>query len=430
MSEFLLSMVIVVINTFTIVNVILIMKLFFGLEDVGLKKMCITAASFLVLDTVLCMICGKDSDIEFIAILLFLFLAPVVLSKTHKLQKLYYVIPAYFMYNLWNNLLKLFDRIFGLERYSLVIDKYEYTPLYFLSDAILFVFLLYLIYKIQKDGAHIRIKFLESVFILVFCCFEPAIELALKNLEDTFQFYAYSVAWAVIMLVINVVIFYGLFYRNNAQYYRRLSENYKQQFDDEYTYFKDYKKEQKEIVKFRHDMKNHMMVIQSMLDKEDYTKAKEYFDNLTGANVDYKYNRFLTGNEIVDIILNIKSDKMSEEDIKFQCNGGLDSLSFMEDVDICTLFSNLIDNAIEANEKCKKDRFISIQTKHNDDFTMIVVSNRTGGKAEIKEGKLITSKRGANHGIGTQNIFEIIKKYNGKYEIFTNDNVFSIQIIL
>lgn len=418
----------VILNTFSVFNVIFIMQLFFGLTRCKKRTYLLIGAAFLCLNAVLGTIFRKYEWLELLVIYGYMVFVTVFLAKKERLKTAFYTIPAILLYVQWCAVIGLLDKLCHLENFRVVLNGTPRTPFYLLSDGILFAALLIALYKTGKRGRDIRITFGESLFLIFFCIFEPVIEKTLSMLEDTFHSYAYSVGWVAFILILNAAVFYGIFYRNNARYYKQLSQNYKQQFDDEYTYFKDYKKEQKNVVKFRHDMNNHMLLIQSMLDKQEYEKAKEYFHTLTGE-YGIAGHKYLTGNEIVDMLVNMKAGKMEEEEIAFHCNGGLQALSFMKDVDVCTLFSNLIDNAIEACLLCEKDRFLSIRTAQKGDMFVITVSNRMTGTVSMKDGILQSTKKTGTHGIGTQNAFEMIKKYRGEYETHAENDVFSIQMV-
>lgn len=80
-----------------------------------------------------------------------------------------------------------------------------------------------------------------------------------------------------------------------------------------------------------------MLVLQSLMDKQEYEKAQEYFQKMSEGKVSAG-EHYLTGNEIVDIILNAKAEKMKEAGIQVRCSGGLEGLKFMEPSDCCILF--------------------------------------------------------------------------------------------
>lgn len=93
----------------------------------------------------------------------------------------------------------------------------------------------------------------------------------------------------------------------------------------------------------------------------------------------------LTGNEIVDLILASKTDELEHNQIKITCEGSLETFSFMEHVDCCILFSNLIDNAIEANLKLEKGRYITITTNGTNNLLYVEVSNPMEDMANVIE---------------------------------------------
>ena len=82
----------------------------------------------------------------------------------------------------------------------------------------------------------------------------------------------------------------------------------------------------------------------------DYDKAKEYLNTLLGdvRAMSPKYN---TGDEMLDCIVGMKSAKMEEQGIDFTLEGVIDGGLGMKPMDICSIFANAFDNAIEACEK-------------------------------------------------------------------------------
>ncbi|MDE7424455.1 MAG: ATP-binding protein [Lachnospiraceae bacterium] len=240
----------------------------------------------------------------------------------------------------------------------------------------------------------------------------------------------------VIICIITLIIITGavmgifiLAHRKKIRYYKELSENYKEQFTQKYSYFQNYKEKQSDIAKFRHDWKNHMLLLQEMLNHGEYEKAKTYFTELSEKTVQSQ-QRILTGNEILDLILASKADELEQNQIQLTCNGRLETFHFMEDVDCCSLFSNLIDNAIEANLKLEQGRYITITTNRTNKLLYVEISNPMEDMAKVIEtGFQTTKKESEKHGIGLRNVYEILRKYHIEYYIITNEQEFSIQML-
>lgn len=420
-------------NMLTILNMLLIVQVFFGVGPFSrwldyLKFAIIYFVYNVLIYLIFASVYSEESDFWGVYLLIYGFLLFVVAFLTRKQkwkQQLKYcllTIPTILIYSNYAFVMKLFEQIFHLEG--------EAVSLYLMFADILLISTLFLyigIYKCKKRSFFPMTK-AETILCTILSFFSPVYSEILTLLQENMS-PAYSVVWVVFVVSLNVAVFYGIIYRGNARHYRSLSENYKQQFDSEYTYFQDYKEQQQDVVKFRHDWKNHMLLLQSMLDQGEYDKAKDYFSKLPIQEGNRK-GQVLTGNEVVDIILSAKQEKMSEAQIHLSCKGSLEPLQFMEAVDCCILFSNLIDNAIEANEKCEDGRYILIQAVENPGLLMVRLENKNQGAVRQKENHLLTTKEDGNlHGIGTQNAFEIIEKYGGEYKIDAEEDTFAILLL-
>lgn len=420
----------IIINTFSVLDILLILQTFFGVDRYKkLWQYCAVAGIFIVLNIGLELWFSDKELLYFVVIFLYIALVAAVLMKERRWRSVFLSIPALLLYLQWDCVCGLADLLFHLGKYAYTWAEAAAIAYELLSDLLLFAILLYVTRSKKIEKRMLQFTTGETILLSVFCIFCPVLETVLQYMEEIFNDFMYSMAWVSFVLILNFAVFYGIFHRKRARHYQELSENYKQQFNREYTYFKKYKKEQRNIAGFRHDWNNHLIVLTSMFEKGEYEKAREYFENLSSHNK-IESGNILTGNEIVDMILEAKWEKLSQEKIAVTCSKGLEQLQFMEPVDCCILFSNLIDNAIEANCKCDGDRFIAIHVCSKASTLIITIENKMNGEVKRENGRLITTKKaGENHGIGTQNVFEIIKKYRGEYRIVIKENIFAIQIL-
>ncbi|MBD5089035.1 MAG: sensor histidine kinase [Clostridiales bacterium] len=229
--------------------------------------------------------------------------------------------------------------------------------------------------------------------------------------------------------MITFVFVYDFVHEKKTLYYEDLSKDYKEQFTQEYSYFKEYKEMQSDTEKFRHDWKNHMLLLQEMLNQGEYEKAKRYFNDLSEKAVQNKQEIF-TGNEILDLILVSKANEIKNNQIKLTCNGRLESFTYIEHVDCCILFSNLIDRAIEANLKLRTERYIAIEAHKKDQTLYVTISNPMEDMEEVIETRFQTTKKDVEkHGIGIRNMHGILKKYHIEYYIIISEQEFSIRML-
>ena len=157
-------------------------------------------------------------------------------------------------------------------------------------------------------------------------------------------------------------------------------------------------------------------------------KQKEEIENMISI-----YDSMLkTGNEALDVIFAEKSLSCRKDDIKLNCMIDGAKLSFMETADIYALFGNLMDNAMEATKKLKDNekRIISMNVYVENNELKVYMSNYYEGDLKLdKSGMPITTKESNGyHGFGLRSVFLITHSYNGKINISTDDNIFTLQI--
>lgn len=430
MSDWQSAVLSVVINTLTVLDILLILQVFFGIERCKrLWHYGVVGGVFAILNIGLEIWLSEEELIYFIAVCVYIAAAAVVFTKKQRWKPFLLVLPALLLYLQWDSIVSLFDLLFHFGKNEHTLAENSVNLYNLVTDASLLILLLLILRQKPERSAWFRFTKGETLLVSFFCLFCPVLTSVLQYLDELFRNFMYSMAWVAFVLVLNFAVFYGIFHRKKARYYRAISENYKQQFNEEYQYFKDYKKEQKEIARFRHDWNNHLLLLTSLFEQGEYEKAKEYFENLSEKNQTGRKG-ILTGNETVDIILNAKAERLEKGAIAVSCSSGLEALGFMEPVDCCILFANLIDNAIEANEKCEGERYIRIALSENAGNIMLSIENQWNGEWKLADGKPVSTKEDAEtHGVGTRNAFAVVEKYHGTYRLITKKGCFAVQMI-
>jgi len=109
-------------------------------------------------------------------------------------------------------------------------------------------------------------------------------------------------------------------------------------------------------------------------------------------------------------------------------------LLFMDDADIYSLFGNMLDNALEYEEKVsdKTERFISLTLKKVENFAHVHCENYYKDDADHhkKKGFLTTKKDTINHGFGIKSMEQIVDKYQGQFDIIMADDMFQVDIMI
>lgn len=203
----------------------------------------------------------------------------------------------------------------------------------------------------------------------------------------------------------------------------------KKSVDMQYKYYMKVKDNQFKTRQLYHDMKNHIICIKKL--NENGYNSNNYISNIESQLKTYD-NTFESGNMLLDIILNDKKEICDEINIDFHCNINFTKCNFIELEDICSIFSNILDNSIEACEKindCKK--YISLEGKIIENFFVLKAENSKANKINIKDRKVITDKKDKFlHGLGIKSIKRSVKKYNGEVVIDYTDDRFTLNILI
>lgn len=197
----------------------------------------------------------------------------------------------------------------------------------------------------------------------------------------------------------------------------------------QYKYYMSIKENQDKIRQLHHDMKNHIICMRK-LNQNGYNNEK-YIESLDKKIKSYE-NKFDTGNILLDIILIEKKQICDNKNIKFSSSINFTMCDFIDLEDICSIFSNILDNSIEACSKINENnKFIFIEGKVVEKFFIIKVENSKVNKINIKNNKFITDKNNkSSHGLGISSIKNSVKKYNGETVIHYTDDRFIIKILI
>lgn len=176
---------------------------------------------------------------------------------------------------------------------------------------------------------------------------------------------------------------------------------------------------------FRHDYKNNLFALQSLLDVGKTEEAQQYIDTLSDS-LDRTRPRYRTGNLLADAILTDKADKAQTCGIDVQFDGVIGC--GIADSDLCTILANALDNAIEGCRDMTPCT-IRVRSETKPAGMILTVQNPVAEKVEIRGGSVQTKKKDArNHGFGIANIRRAAKRYDGYADIACDEQYFTIEI--
>ena len=183
------------------------------------------------------------------------------------------------------------------------------------------------------------------------------------------------------------------------------------------------------VRKLKHDMKNHMMVLASYLNSNDYEAAKAYTSEILDK-LNSMHSYIETGNSLLNHILNEKLEAARSLGISVQAE--IETLAFasMRSIDFSALLTNLLDNAIEA---CQKEDTpeLRIRIAAERGYHTIRVKNRITDSVLDQNPELSSTKKETDlHGFGIPQIKEIVDNYNGMYDFYEEDGFFCAGVFI
>ncbi|MDV9596935.1 ATP-binding protein [Clostridioides difficile] len=293
--------------------------------------------------------------------------------------------------------------------------------------------ILHKIYNNKKYYLYIILTIAVNVVIVLF------LNISTEKMEDLYTIvtknhieYSYNVytmyfslfmknTFPYILFIVNVLLISIFINSIKSEKEKIKAEFVSEKLDMQYKYYFTVKESQEKMRQVYHDMNNHMKNIKSL--KNSSEDVNKYIDGIEDEVKNTK-NIYNTGNVLLDIILYEKSRLCMENNIDFS------KCEFIEMIDVSSIFSNLIDNAIEACSNIDDnniEKYITIKSTFIKGYYIIRCENSKMNKVIIKNNKIFTSKKDKFlHGIGIESIKSSIRKYNGELKIKDSEYKFIV----
>lgn len=180
---------------------------------------------------------------------------------------------------------------------------------------------------------------------------------------------------------------------------------------------------------WRHDYHNHMQVMKAKLALEDIEGIGAYLDQLE-RELDRVDTLVKSGNLMTDAILNSKLTLARRNHIQVNCKVKLPEQLPLEDVDLCVILGNLLDNAIEACQKLEEEsRTLRLYMAVNKGQLYLSLQNSAPEEPDFNARNYITSKRG-NHGLGMKRVKATVDKYHGYLKLANEPGIFAAELTM
>ena len=186
-------------------------------------------------------------------------------------------------------------------------------------------------------------------------------------------------------------------------------------------------KSDEQLREFRHDYKNHMMVVTALLNSGRSEEAADYLEKVKVSS-GVVGRQFSTGSFIADAILNNKNSLAEEYTVHLSFEGRVPERG-IENSDLCTVLANLLDNAIDNTKRYDGDRYVRIESNVRSGYLALSLSNPVSEKVPIRNNRVRTTKSDArNHGIGLRNVERTAEKYGGRLLLTCDEKEFCADV--
>ncbi|MDM0838754.1 ATP-binding protein [Clostridium perfringens] len=244
----------------------------------------------------------------------------------------------------------------------------------------------------------------------------------------------YRVNISTINIAVTLAIIHFITYKRFKEYKSNSQINIlEKQLDYQKNYYEKVINNYGEARKALHDMNNHMSVIKYFLENKDYKNMDDYIQSLSERIVTNKDNN-ICSNKVINAICLDKRERCKKEGINIRFDIIINKKLKIDDLDLCIVLGNLIDNAIEACEKINDkevQKVIQVSARIYLNQIYIKVINSKNNKVEKRNNKFLTSKKDKkNHGIGLENVKEAVHKNHGDIEIKDSKNTFEVSLYM
>ena len=417
----------VLFNTFTVYMSFDFMHKCFGSFDRGRG----TVAALIMLDETIFVIASIISypTIKIIAAFIFNVFLCFALYRKHSKAKFYYVLIFTFTVGMIEYLSILLLSMLLHDNRLNFLGPWRIGLYILLVQTVIFTLYRFFMKRFKKEeilldnGTRIFNFFLLPVFSVL-------------NIGLMFWISAYILQSELFFLIVCDVIFiiflniYFVYLFNKVVQNNEMKKQLAlrdQASDLQYHYYQEMEQRLEESRKTVHDMKNHLQAMERLYQTGESDRGRQYGDDLRQLLNSFSQD-YYTDNRVLNIVINDKVERGKCLGISVGCALNQVDLSFMREIDITTIFANLLDNAIEAAGETKP-AWIRLKADRIHDFIVISVENSAKDGLSLKNGQIVSTKK--NHpGYGLENAKQALENYNGHMRIEAEGDIFKVSLFI
>ena len=231
------------------------------------------------------------------------------------------------------------------------------------------------------------------------------------------------------LIAINILLLFIVYLISSKNNEKIKNELHKMQIESEKKNTQQSVIWNKKLETIQHDIKNHLYCISDLIEKNENERAINYIEKIIEKSVKSIPNQICTNHPAFNAVINLKKNQCNEKQIDFKCFVP-ETLPDFDDMDLCIIIANLLDNAIEAemNEEIPAMNF-NMSLVGN--YLNIKIKNRISKSVlQNNKGLKTTKTDKEHHGLGILSVMDVVQHNDGMCEFFEEENWFVANVML
>lgn len=238
---------------------------------------------------------------------------------------------------------------------------------------------------------------------------------------------------AIILLGMNILIFYIYMKLADDLHLRRMTSVYEQQLELCERHQQEREISTLQLRDVRHNMKNNLVTILAYAENKECDKITDFVNEIMNEGGITLSGIVNSGNIVIDSLIGYWHVRARKSGIDFEVKINIPMIMPFKGADMCLILGNLLENAVEAAQKAEGKRYIKIHMKYDKNNLLLhIANNYKGNLIKTKDSNLKSTKLDAgNHGVGLPSVYRVAAKYHGT--VLIDDSVperFAVRVVL
>ncbi len=220
---------------------------------------------------------------------------------------------------------------------------------------------------------------------------------------------------------VGMLAFFSIYLERTNEKIKNLVENEVRLKDMQKRYYDTLLEREEDTRRYRHDMENHLICLDRLAREEDTASLQRYIGQMRRQMEEIQRRRYVTGNEILDILTS-HYITLLDENVDVNVSGQIQTS--IDEMKLCTIYANLLQNAVEEVQRCEGTAVLEIKFQQGTEFSQILIRNSLSKKQGQKRDKLDSK----NHGIGLYNVKKTVEAVGGNLDLTKEGGFFQAAV--